>query len=1029
MAGSNDFTGQNIQDTYQRVLQLSSSGQLADGTGSLVTLLETTASFAEVTTLAITASHALFAVSASHEVTFEVSSSHAQTADSASYVLASNIDQPFTNITASGDISASGNNHSFGGPTFIGNTTNEADSNNILAVGGGSGTAIKLYSTHTSTGRDVGLHMSASANGQEYSIGLARTQNAFYIAPTGPTIGPENAVFKLSATGDITASGNISSSGNILGDVFVSNGISVLNNPGGATSNTTLNSVSRGLLVQGTKINLNAEVTASQGLEVIGDVSASASGSFSELSIAQSALIGNTVSASRIQTVELEIHGDSHPAGVIRAREDTDMLILFQPNSSLNFFVNANNQVAFGDRVDINAGGSDFDTRIQGNTHTNLFYANAGTDKIGIRTSNPGHELEVSGSISASGDLIGGGLNINGTTTFNDGNITNVGNIDVDQVRADADTSTLIGVGNGIISDTVGGANTIVQTATSIQLGTVLNSMHVTASGNISSSATVIGNSGSFGSIAGVLSTTNQPNITTVGLLDSLTVDGNINANGNITGDGGTDITAINDIFLDSVVHSGDTDTKIEFDTDKITFTVGNTALLTLTEASSDTIEFGATISSNITASANISASTTSTIQAGTGSYHILQGDTSQPTSLLVDGQITASGNISSSGTIIGNTLSLFGLSNQGSEATSIMIDGNGVVGTRELGSNAFTSTTIGTTTNALTVDNATLQLNSGTTFDGSAAKTISVKDGGIDSDALAANIAVTQLSASVMTASSLIIKGGSGGIDITGTTTFNDGNITNVGLIDVDQIQADADSSVFIELSGAGLAFNVNSGDVFAFNTSFEAVDLTYQDSNEDTIFKIDESTKRIGVGVLGQDPVATLDVQGNANITSHITASGNISASAGSILSVPRRHLDQTVQVSAGTQAQGDIYYAESNLSTTPGKIYALRGNGSQAEADKDVEINANALLGVAIGTNSSTDGYLLRGMVKLATNPFPGEVALGNPAYLGDSGNATGSIAGHASDDFIRIIGHGIKSGGVIYFNPDNTFIKKA
>ena len=44
MAGSNDFTGQNIQDTYQRVLQLSSSGQIADGTGSLVSLLPTTAS-------------------------------------------------------------------------------------------------------------------------------------------------------------------------------------------------------------------------------------------------------------------------------------------------------------------------------------------------------------------------------------------------------------------------------------------------------------------------------------------------------------------------------------------------------------------------------------------------------------------------------------------------------------------------------------------------------------------------------------------------------------------------------------------------------------------------------------------------------------------------------------------------------------------------------------------------------------------------------------------------------------------------
>ena len=43
---------------------------------------------------------------------------------------------------------------------------------------------------------------------------------------------------------------------------------------------------------------------------------------------------------------------------------------------------------------------------------------------------------------------------------------------------------------------------------------------------------------------------------------------------------------------------------------------------------------------------------------------------------------------------------------------------------------------------NAITVDNATIQLDSGTTFDGSGAKTISIKDGGVDADALAAAVA-----------------------------------------------------------------------------------------------------------------------------------------------------------------------------------------------------------------------------------------------------------------------------------------------
>ena len=85
-----------------------------------------------------------------------------------------------------------------------------------------------------------------------------------------------------------------------------------------------------------------------------------------------------------------------------------------------------------------------------------------------------------------------------------------------------------------------------------------------------------------------------------------------------------------------------------------------------------------------------------------------------------------------------------------------------------------------GTTTNALTVDNATLQLNSGTTFDGSAARTISIKDGGVDSDALAANISVTQLTSSIISASGIITAEGlviSDDATITDDLTINDLN------------------------------------------------------------------------------------------------------------------------------------------------------------------------------------------------------------------------------------------------------------
>jgi hypothetical protein len=125
-------------------------------------------------------------------------------------------------ITASGNISASGNNHVFGGTTFIGagSTTNEMEATDVLGIGSDGNSTIKLYSTHTGTNRDIGIHMSASAGGQEYSIGLARATDAFYIAPSKAGLGPENAVFLMDAVGNITSSGGITASGNIHGDTY-----------------------------------------------------------------------------------------------------------------------------------------------------------------------------------------------------------------------------------------------------------------------------------------------------------------------------------------------------------------------------------------------------------------------------------------------------------------------------------------------------------------------------------------------------------------------------------------------------------------------------------------------------------------------------------------------------------------------------------------------------------------------------------------------------------------------------------------
>ena len=76
-----DLTGQNIENTYQRLLQVSSSGDIVNGTGSL--FIPPSSSYA------VSAS---YAISASHEIVKEVSSSYADTASFAqSTPLTSNI--------------------------------------------------------------------------------------------------------------------------------------------------------------------------------------------------------------------------------------------------------------------------------------------------------------------------------------------------------------------------------------------------------------------------------------------------------------------------------------------------------------------------------------------------------------------------------------------------------------------------------------------------------------------------------------------------------------------------------------------------------------------------------------------------------------------------------------------------------------------------------------------------------------------------------------------------------------------------
>ena len=123
--------------------------------------------------------------------------------------------------------------------------------------------------------------------------------------------------------------------------------------------------------------------------------------------------------------------------------------------------------------------------------------------------------ITASGNVKVDGTFIGGNLDINGTTTFNDGDITNVGTIDVDFVRADTSILDFINLGTNNITTVINGTNTFIVKPKIIEIGTSGVNAHVTASGNISASGTVfanefnIANISSSGTIVGTNFATN----------------------------------------------------------------------------------------------------------------------------------------------------------------------------------------------------------------------------------------------------------------------------------------------------------------------------------------------------------------------------------------------------------------------------------------------------------------------------------------------------------------------------------------
>jgi len=511
-----DLTGQNIQDTYQRVLQVGDGGLMYDGTGSL-----------------------FIPLSASHEITTELSSSHAETADASlsltglsttvtelnyldgitsaqgAYVrsmnqsVASSANTVFRTLYLSniGDDGAgtlgfhasanadsphiqvrddSGNSPSVyfgaeGGSVIYGVDQEGVDAWNIDQAGLFSGTAanasavtngvylnnaqtitgVKTFGTNTKLQfRDSGIYLNSNTDGT-LQIASDNKVNIFgnAVKVFAPITGSD-----ISASGNITA-GEISSSGKLYGTDIIGHKWKIDH-----TTDLVISSSGK-QYIQGSQIELlsGAAVSAnlSSFLNVAGDITTTshitASGEISASSIRTQKMIGHS-------TLGLDITGHITASNEISASGTVFAFRYMQGDENI---ANLYSPVAgSGNIVTVGTVSSGNVTKILpvGSLSSSAQIASDISGSITGRDVLFGH-VTASGNISASGNLISDQVYTNVIRRQDDSSTTTKIKLDDEQIKFFANSST----------------NQTLQ----IEDGSVEVIGHITASGNISASGNI----------------------------------------------------------------------------------------------------------------------------------------------------------------------------------------------------------------------------------------------------------------------------------------------------------------------------------------------------------------------------------------------------------------------------------------------------------------------------------------------------------------------------------------------------------
>ena len=250
------------------------------------------------------------------------------------------------------------------------------------------------------------------------------------------------------------------------------------------------------------------------------------------------------------------------------------------------------------------------------------------------------------------------------------------------------------------------------------------------------------------------------------------------------------------------------------------------------------------------------------------------------------------------SGTSNGNltfaSSSTQGLDISADAGTDTLTFGLSNVPNSSLANSTISGKALGTNLDDLTVDDATLELNTGTTYNGSAARTISIKDGGVDTDAIADSLGVLGENSFTGSFSGSFI----GTTDLPDLTDGNgiadftyDGSGTATVAVQADSTTGGNVKPVSVGANGVGLDVDTIDGTGLSANGS-GLLDVDYGSTagtavEGNTTITITGTTGEIGITetnaqALGSAPSYTITlpdtITGDRTFQDNITVAGNL-------------------------------------------------------------------------------------------------------------------------------------------------------